>query len=326
LIQFSLSDILGLQCIVGITKDIECIQTGRIWMWFVYLCMKDNNLMRLYLQILLALTVFSACKNNRTKPTSLTQDSITFSIDSNQRTNDEKELLVKRGNYEDGQFKVTAYSRFMIPEKLSYDSSFYLEENILSLTNKNTNRTYTIQITDPCTGGSEIIIDNVTSSLGFRNPVFEITTPDCSDWFISEFVSFKKDALQNLFEISDSRPAKLIRSDDNTLTGTVKDRDEVVADFQDYPITVSLNNYSVMQTKPSRQKIDFKTEALEDIHGFHTDDRVLKDRYIIKKGTRLIVDSIFRDTHQVRLKLNDSLYIVCPFSETRGKLQGNAAG
>ncbi len=276
--------------------------------------------------MLLAFTVFSACRNNRIKPTNVSQDSIAFSIDSNHRTNDEKELLVKRGNYEDGQFKVTAYSIFMIPEKLSYDSSFYLKENILSLTDKNTNHTYKIQITDPCTGGSEIIIDNVTSSLGFRNPVFEITTPDCSDWFISEFISFKKDTLQKLFEISDTGPARLIRSDNNTLTGIVKDRDEVVADFQDYPITVSLNNYSVTQTKPSRQKIDFKTEALEDIHGFQTDDRALTDPYIIKKGTRLIVDSIFRDTHQVRLKLNDSLYIICPFSETKGKLQGNAAG
>jgi len=283
--------------------------------------------MKQYLQVLLTLIISSSCGNNKVKPRTSTQDNISMSsIDSTHRTNDEKELLVKRGNYEDGKYKVSAYSRFMIPEKLSYDSSYYLKENFVALTDKNTNRTYKIQITDPCTGGSDIIIDNVTSSLGFKNAVFEITTPDCSDRFISEFISFKKDTLQKLFDISDVQPVELIRTNDYTLTGTVKDRDEIVYNSQDYPITVSLKDYSVTVTKPLRQEIDFETEVLEDIHGIQNGDKALTSPYIIKKGTKLIVDSIFRDTQQVRLKLNDSLYIICPISELTGKLQGNSAG
>lgn len=140
-----------------------------------------------------------------------------------------RNFFVERGNYEDAQCKIVAYSRFIIPEKLSYDSSFYFKENILSLIDKKNSHIYKIQITDPCTGNAEVIIDNVTSRLGFKNPLFEIATPDCSDWYISEFISFKNDTLQKLFEISDSEPAKLARLNDYTLTGTVKDRDEVVA-------------------------------------------------------------------------------------------------
>ncbi len=293
----------------------------------LYIYVKCNNLMKQYLQVLLTLIVFSACSNNNIKPTTSAQDNIPLSsIDSSKRTNDEKELLVKRGNYEDGRYKVSAYSRFMIPEKISYDSSFYFQENFVTLTDKSTNRTYKIEITEPCTDCSDIIIDNVTSSLGFKNAVFEITTPDCSDRFISEFISFKKDTLQKLFDISDVQPVELIRTNDYSLTGTVKDRDEIVDNFQDYPITVSLKDYSVTVTKPLRQEIDFETEVLEDIHGIQNGDKALTSPYIIKKGTKLIVDSIFRDTQQVRLKLNDSLYIICPISELTGKLQGNSAG
>jgi len=283
--------------------------------------------MKQYFQVLITLIISTACNNNEIESTNLAHDSIPLSsIDSGHLTNDEKELLVKRGNYEDGQYKVSAYSRFLIPEKLYYDSSFYLKENILTLTDKSTNRTYKLQITDPCTGSAQIIIDNVTNSLALKSPLFEITTPDCSDWYISEFITFKKDSLQKLFEISDVKPAKLIKTNDYTLTGTVKDRDELIGNFQDYPIRVSLNDYSVIQTKPLRQNIDFETEALEEIHAINNGDRALPNQYIIKKGTKLIVDSIFRDTHQVRLKLNDSLYIICPISEVKGKLQANSAG
>jgi hypothetical protein len=289
--------------------------------------------MKKHFQILLVAIALIACNNNRIKSTIPKQDSKAVSPidssatnDSSLTKNEEKEILVKRGSYEDGQFRITAYSRFILPDKLSYDSSYYFKENSLSLTDKNTNRTYKIQLTDPCSDNDEIVIDNVTNPLRFNKPVFEISTPDCSDWHISEFISFKKNTLQKLFEISDMGPAKLMKTDEYTLTGTVRDRDEIVADFQDYPITVSLTDYSVTTTKPSRQQIDFESEALDEIHGFQADDKILTTPYIIKKGTKLVVDSLFRDTQQVRLKLNSSLYIICPVSEVKGKLQGNSAG
>ena len=283
--------------------------------------------MKTHFQILVTFTILIACTNNKPKSTSSQRDNKVLStIDSSITADGEKELFVERGNYEDRQYKIMAYSHFKIPEKLSYDSSYYFEENILSLTDKKNNRTYKIVISDPCTDGNEIIIDNVTTSLRSKDPLFEVTTPDCSDWYISEFILFKKDTLKKLFDISDMKPAKLVKINDQTLTGTVTDRDEIVADFQDYPITVSLLDDSVTETKPSRQKIDFETESLEEIKGFQVDNNLSKNPYTIKKGTKLILDSIFRDTKQVRLKLNDSLFIICPISEVKGKLQSNAAG
>lgn len=272
--------------------------------------------------ILITLTTLIACRNTPTSTTTK-QDKVLPPVDSSITANQAKDFFVERGRYENGQFEVVAYSHFITPEKLSYDSSYYFRENMLSVNDKSTNKIYKIQIADPCSDNNKIIINNVTESLRFKNPLLEIITPDCSDWYISEFILFKKDTLQKLFDISDMKPAKLIKINDFTLTGTVTDRDEIVADFQDYPITVSLTDYSVTQTKPARQKIDFKTEALEEIHGFHAGST---SSYIIKKGTKLIVDSIFRDTHQVRLKLNDTLYVICPISEVKEKLQGNGAG
>jgi hypothetical protein len=177
-----------------------------------------------------------ACGNKKQKQIQEEQKAqVTTINDSAQSANEEKELFVERGRYEDDQYKLVALSHFMIPEKLSYDSSYYHEENILSLTNKTTNRNYKIKITDPCTGSGEIIISNVTTSLNLKKPLFEITTPDCSDWYISEFIQLENDSLRKLFDISDTSPAELTRLNENTLVGNVKGRDEIVANSRTIP-------------------------------------------------------------------------------------------
>lgn len=268
-----------------------------------------------------------ACSNKTQKPTELEQKAqSTAIIDSTHTTTDEKEIFVERGSYEDEQYKLVALSRFMIPEKLSQDSSYYHKGNILSLTNKSTNRSYNIKLTDPCSGDAEIIVNNVTNSLYFKDPLFEITTPDCSDWYISEFIQLKNGSLRKLFDISDTEPVKLTRLNENTLVGTAKDRDEIVGNFQDYPIKVSLLDYSVTEIKPSRQKIDFESEALKEIHGYRIINSSAKNRYIIRDGQKLIVDSLFRDTKKVLLIVQDSIQVICPTSEVEGKLKGNSAG
>jgi hypothetical protein len=268
-----------------------------------------------------------ACATKKQKPAQSDQKTESAKTnDSTNTANDEKELFIERGRYEDAQYKLLAFSRFMIPKNISYDSSYYHKGNILSLTNKSTNRSYKIQLTDPCTGGSRVIISNVTTALHFKKPLFEITTPDCSDWYISEFIQLENDSLRNLFEISDTGPAELKRLHENALVGTVKDRDEIVGNFQDYPITVSLTDYSVTETKPSIQKIDWESEALEDIHGYRINDNLSKSRYTIKQGQKLIVDSLFRDAKKIILIVQDSIRVMCPTSEVKDKLQGNAAG
>lgn len=268
-----------------------------------------------------------ACTNNRQKSIDAGHDAhLPETIDSNLTTTDEKELFVDRGSYENEKYKVVAFSHYVIPQNITYDSSYYYKGNILSLTNKNTTRTYKIEIADPCSDKAAIIISNVTDTLGFKDPFFEITTPDCSDWYISEFIRFKDGTLQKLFDISDSEPAKLTKTKENTLVGIVKDRDELVGNFQEYPITVSLFDYSVRKTKPQRQKIDFESETLAEIHGYRISNSSAKKPYVIREGQKIIVDSLFRDTKEVLLIVQDSILVICPISDVKGKLQGNTAG
>lgn len=277
--------------------------------------------------ILVIAALLFACNNNKPEQVVMDQQNIAPPIiDSTGIVNRLQELIITRGDYEDLHFKLVANSRYQIPEKMQYDSSFYFKENSLILTDKATGKSYSLSITAPCSGQAKIVIENVTNALQFAHPLFEISTPDCSDWWISEYIMFNKDSLQKIFEISDANPARLIRIGEYNLAGTVTRRDEIVADFQEYPITISLSDYSEKITKPDRQEIGFATVALEDIEGIKAGQYESVGRYTIQKGTNLVVDSIFRSTKQVRLKLNSSLIIICSFSEVNGKLQSNNAG
>ena len=277
---------------------------------------------------IIVLILLIACNNDRQKLTNQRHGSQSSSvIDSSVYKNSEKDFFVLRGSYENSLYKVEVLSHFLIPAKIEQDSSYYFRNNLLSVKNKNTNQNYKVQITDPCSDDAEILIHNVTDSLGFNQPLFEITTPDCDDWQISEFIQLKNDSLQKLFEISDSKPAKLSKTNQNSLVGTVLDRDELVGDFQDYPVTVSLFDYSVKETKPLRQRIGFKSEALENIQGYRVSNNgEAKKTYLIRKGQKLTVDSLFRDTKQVLLRVQDTILVICPIIKAKDKLQSNTAG
>ncbi len=279
-----------------------------------------------YFSIIIFLTVVS-CTNNRQKSTNQQQESKTnVVIDSNISTNPEKDFFVLRGSYENRLYKLEVFSHFLIPANIAQDSSYYFKSNILSVTNKETTRNYKINITEPCSDNSEITINNVTDSFGFKEPFFEITTPDCDDWYISEFIQLKNDSLKKLFELSDTEPVQLTKTDENNLVGTVKDRDELLGNVEDYRVTVSLLDYKVKEIRPLRQKIDFETEALEEIHGYQVAKGQTKKPYLIRKGQKLTVDSLFRDRKQVLLKIQDTILVICPMSNAQDKLQGNAAG
>jgi hypothetical protein len=277
--------------------------------------------------VLLVLFFAVACADKRQKTTSLVKESqATIINDSTQIANDEKELFVERGRYEDDKYEVVAFSRFMIPGKISNDSSYYFEENILSLTNKNTNRNFKIQLTFPCTGDGAIRISNETKPLKFKKPLFEITTPDCSDWFISEFIQLETDSLRKLFEISDTDPVELARPNEYFLIGTSTFRDEIVGNFSNDTVKVSLADYSVKEIQPPIQKIGFNSEALEDIHGYRINNNLVNNPYIIKEGEKLIIDTLFREAKKVILIVKDSIRVICPTSEVKDKIKGNAAG
>jgi hypothetical protein len=197
---------------------------------------------------------------------------------------------------------------------------------LLQVWEKKTKKTFYFQLTDPCSSESKILISDVTRSLKFKEPVFQLATPDCSDWYISEFVIIKDDSIQKMFEIGDSEPVKLEWIDEVTLAGAVKDRDEILGFFQDYPVSVSLKDFKVAIKRPVKQSIGVLTEALETFQLSGFDTKHSFQLYTLKEGEKLFVDSLFRDTEQLRLIIKDSIPIYCPITEIEGKIQGNTAG
>lgn len=180
-----------------------------------------------------------------------------------------------------------------------------------------------IGLAEGCETG--VIIQDVTQHLHFKSPLFNISSPGGSDTYTSEFIEYKNDSLQKLFEISDYNPVELEWKDGHTLTGFIKDRDEVVDNFEDYPVTVSLSDYSVKIGRPNKQEIGFSTIALADFEGYQIVDN-LKSPYVVKKGTTVLIDSLNRKTNIVRLTIRDSIIIYVPVSKIKDKVQNNAAG
>jgi hypothetical protein len=170
-----------------------------------------------------------------------------------------------------------------------------------------------------------VLIEDLTIKLQFKTPIFNIATPGGSDTYTNEFFSYENDSLKKLFEIFNYNTVDLERKDRNTLAGFVKDRDEVVYNFQDYPVTVSLNDYNVKIIRPDNQKIGYETQVLSDFEGYQILNKI-KKKYLVKEGTTVLIDSLNRKTNIVRIVVNDSVTIYVPLLELKDKIQENSAG
>jgi len=232
---------------------------------------------------------------------------------------------VVRGHIDSKEYSVIVKSLYNLVDNLKYDSSFYCQGNYLYFIDKTKTVLDSIELAEGCEGG--LIIQDVTKQLKFTNPIFNVSSPSGSDYYTNEFIEFRNSRFKKLFEISEfGQPVALQRVDKNILTGFVKDRDELVYDFQDYPITVSLDNYEVRIEKPEKQHIGYVTVALEDFIGYRSVDKSERSKYLIKSGTTVLIDSLDRSTNNVRLIISDTIFINVPFRDIKDKIQVNAAG
>ncbi len=237
----------------------------------------------------------------------------------------EKYFSVERGINYSKACSIQVKSTYQMPDKLNHDSSYYCTGNYLYVLNNVGTPIDSIRLAEMCEYG--IIIQNVTNQLHFKTPIFEIATPSGSDYYTCEFIEFNADSLRKLFEIPEAgKPASLYWKDKNTLTGFIQGRDEIVGEFQDYPVKVSLDNYEVTYETPSKQHIGYKTEVLEDFSGYRFTSNNEKTNFILKKGTTILIDSLNRLTNIVRIIVNDTIVIYVPISNIKNKIQINAAG
>ena len=238
-------------------------------------------------------------------------------------SNAEKFYFVERASYESKNYSLKVKSIYLLTDTLKHDSSYYCEANFLYLTNKTTNSVDSLRLEGGCEEG--VLIEDFTQKLRFNNPVFNIAIPAGSDTYTNVFTEYRNGSLKKLFEIHDRRSVELERKHDHTLTGFVKDQDEVVYSYQDYPVIVSLDDYSVKIIRPPNQEIGYPTHALSDFEGYQINGNK-KKRYVIKKGTPVLIDSINRKTNIVRLKIKDTIIVYVPLSQIKDKVQENTAG
>lgn len=245
-------------------------------------------------------------------------------VETRTQKNEPVQADILRGWYEDSRFRLDVFSRFSIPPVITQDSSFYFKANMLRLTDKQNGNCTEATLADPCGFADQVKISLRTEELKWKQPLFQLDSPDCSDWWNSEFVAYDNDSLKVLFAVQDVAPVRLTRISPVVLGGHVRREEELVGAWGDYELHITLPDYAQKIIFPERQLLNYPTTVLDDIHGESASDS--RERMTIRKGAHIIVDSIFRDQQKVRVRVNEGLSIDCSFDELEGKLQKSRAG
>lgn len=280
--------------------------------------------MRLYSILTIGLLVLltqCAQKSHNTGQKTTAEDSTI-----QQTSYQEKDYFVDRGRFENDDYILIAKSHFILPDSLWEDSSFYFKGNFLYFIDKKKKIQDTIALSYPCGNGSEISIKEVTNELKLTTPLFSIVTPECSDYYTTEFIEYSNDSLKDCFDIFDVGPATPTRKGEHTLTGTVMERDDLVYAGHECVYTVSLPDYNVNIHRPANQAIGYSTEALENFTGNRIFGSAIKDKYVVEKGNPVVIDSINSETKMVRIIVKDSIIVQVPISDIEGKVRPNSAG
>jgi hypothetical protein len=280
--------------------------------------------------LLIFICFLLGCKENaRTIPHAANNDSVSnpgVSIKQESPIRDStapglknKRLMVERGRFSNEKYTVSVSTIYDMPDKPEEDSSYYRVGNYLYLVNNKTKIRDSIKLDeDP---DQYVNITDESVLLGGASPLFRISWIGDSDMGMNQYWGLKDASWQMLFDIE--YLVDLKRADELTLTGMVMGRDELVANFEEYPVTVSLKDYEVKIEKPMNQEIGYTTNVLSRFTAYKITDR---KPYLLKRGTEITIDSINRKTNSVRIMTKDSTFLIVPFSAIKGNVQVNAAG
>jgi hypothetical protein len=172
----------------------------------------------------------------------------------------------------------------------------------------------------------DVTIKDLSDSLHFKSLFLQMEWTGDSDAPWSEFAGYWNDTLRSFFRMAFVE--SLRRTDKWTLSGFTGGTDELVGHFQhDYPVTISLKDFSVSdEQEPAVQYIGYSTITLAPIRGYKMINQKDSIAFLIKKGKKVFVDTIYRAAGRVRLILSDSIVIHTNFDDAKGKLQENTAG
>ncbi|HTI91878.1 MAG TPA: hypothetical protein VL727_14890 [Puia sp.] len=242
------------------------------------------------------------------------------SVDTSRNTDSAEPVVFKERIHLDRQ----EYSIRVIQQSDNFN-------DLLVVYNKVTKKSDTLDVSGQYSGEeNEIHVLDATDSLQIKPLLLEIISPTGSDWYNHSFVGYDSGKLKQLFEIDDFPDAKrldLHRKGKWALTGFISERDELVYEFEQYQVDVSLRDYSVNFPKPAKLYIGYETEATEGFQARRVINNHFTDPvYTVKKGTPLKVDTLYNDQNKVRLIIKDSIILEINTDNIKGKIRGNAAG
>jgi len=201
---------------------------------------------------------------------------------------------------------------------------------ILIAFNKVAKKADTAQISGRSSRDDELDILDVSDSLQIRPLFLEIITLIGSEWYNHSFVGYDSGKLKELFQLSDwPNPTRLnlYRKDNETLAGSVLKRDDLVYEFEDYPVVVSLKDYKVTFPDVPALPIGWKSTVLTGFRARRVGHEQLADSiFAVKKGVRVLVDTLYTNLGKVRLVIHDSIILEIPRDKLDGKITVNTAG
>jgi hypothetical protein len=171
-------------------------------------------------------------------------------------------------------------------------------------------------------------IEDITKTAGFPQLTLLVSWQGEDDNLFSEVVGYRQDTLKELFAIPNpgGMSDSLRRKDKWTLVGHVYDRDDIVAQSHDnYPIRVSLKDYSVQIYSPDTLVINYDTKAKEVIHAHRILASGKQVPFTIRRGARLHIDTFYYKQGIVRLRQDDSIRLTVTHDAIQFKVKGETA-
>jgi hypothetical protein len=231
----------------------------------------------------------------------------------------------EKGRLDLKNYFISIQAGYYSSDSLTYSNSLYPQRNLLIVRNKANSKSDTIKL-ETSDYLDDVAIKDLSDSLHFKSLFLQIEWTGDSDAPWSEFTGYWNDTLRSFFTMAFVE--SLRRTDKWTLSGFTGGRDELVGDFQDdYPVTISLKDFAVSDgQQPMVQYIGYSTITLEPIKGYKMINQKDSISYIIKKGKKVFVDTLYRAAGRVRLIISDSIIVHTKFDDAKGRLQENTAG
>lgn len=246
--------------------------------------------------------------------------------------NARKVLVNFKGSKKLDDYFLTVLSIYEIPLNgiLKEDSSYYREGHYLTSSKFDLKDTVdektdlkgfkrhwvsSVRLVDPCSEISSRQLQFIKVNMFAEDEkTIRFLLPECSDYTDNIFIAWKNGIMTEKFT-ADTRMDEEVnfkKMNDSIFYTLTDGRDEIVGAFQaDYRYEYNNRTNKLQFTKPSKQRIHWKSEALIDLTAYETmkaasEKDKSKVKFIIKTGESFYLDTLFRHFNSLYIIKGDS--------------------